>query len=687
MLIFKISSGSITIDPAAGKIISVTAGGRELLASPSPLFALQLRDKSGAAVSFDSGSAASSAIDGDWLVYNGLPEGVSVRVKPTVEGDSLCWRICVKNDGGLTIEWVDFPIAVMQPLKQNGGFGEILLPYNEGAIVDDIDRKEHSLCRHQEPEYPSLGCYAMFPNMICSQFMCYLTDGLSLYMGAHDAGRSPKGVDFYPMDGGAAMRFRLFAGVMPGEDFAPDYPVVWSFFSGRWEDGAEIYRRWFEENLPDNVKKILENPALPEWYADSPLIVTYPVRGIHDMDTMNPNALFPYCNALPMIDRIAEATGWRILVLLMHWEGTAPWAPPYVWPPFGGEEIFEEFLNELHRRGDLLGVYCSGFGFTEQSNLIKEYNNEKMIGERGLLKGMCAAPGGEVQHSRICTGQRSGYDLCVKSETAKEILAEAYEPLFGSGVDYAQILDQNHGGGQYFCYSDQHGHPPVPGQWMTDSMRELLDGWNKSAPNTLFGCESAAAEPFIGNLLFSDNRFELNWSLGRPVPLHAYLYHEYLRNFMGNQVSCPLDAADADGNTIDTMRCRMAYSFAAGDSLTLVITPEGKLMANWGRHDFTHVPDFDKTMDFARNMRSFYEKAKRWLHAGRMVRPLEFECPNVQFPSNGRPLDIPSVFSSAWESDGKRMQMFVNHTDEPVVCRLCDRDVTVGARDAAMIEF
>ena len=40
----------------------------------------------------------------------------------------------------------------------------------------------------------------------------------------------------------------------------------------------------------------------------------------------------------------------------------------------------------------------------------------------------------------------------LRQQAMDELLDEAYAPLFEeSGLDYVQILDQNHGGGQYFC--------------------------------------------------------------------------------------------------------------------------------------------------------------------------------------------------------------------------------------------
>ena len=690
----------LKIDFQKGDIASLIIGGRERVRTRVPLFRFRLRNKEeGRAYDFSAYDASDVKETGDGAEFRlfakstglrGLNAGLAVKVKVLSDGEKIFWNIDIDiRDSEFFVDYCDFPLVNLPPLRANNSVGDggaVLIPFNEGAVCDDITAREATDFGYWDPDYPSLGCYCMFPNMVSSQFISYLWENSGLYESACDVRRGPKQIDFYREKDGVTLLMRLFAGTEFGEPFKPGYPVVWKATDGSWESSAAEYREWFENNLPAGVEKIRDNRNLPGWYTESPLVVSYPVRGRHDTDEMNENPLFyPYTNALPVLESIEKETGAKLLVLLMHWEGTAPWAPPYVWPPYGGEENFRKFIEELHRRGDLIGVYCSGFGYTLKSNLW-DYSCEEKYKADGLEDAMCAGPDGKVRISRICRDQRSGYDTCPASKHGREILDEAYIPLFESGVDYTQILDQNHGGGQYICYSREHGHGPGPGVWMTESMDALQKDWRKKAGKMILGCESASAEPFIGNLGFNDNRFELNYFFGRPVPLYAFVYHEYIRNFMGNQCCNPFKDSE------DTLRYRLGYSFAAGDALTVILSYDGRISSAWGLRDFSVYPDGEKALKFIKNLTAFYkDEAFEFLSAGRMAKGKKMTCGTAVFGTKFIPRVhhiLPSIHSSAWETgDGRIAQIFVNPQDVDETVDVEGEKVTVPALGACLKYF
>lgn len=638
------------------RIGSVELGG-EVCGETKELFSIRTRDRGGNAYIFKPSDAERSVeCSENSAVISYAFENFDVKVE-IMGGSRITWRLYLKNRSELAVEYIDFPSAdFLGKLKKNGGTSTVISSYNEGLLVDDQTHKT----KMDDPEYPSQGGYMMFPYMLSVQFMLWTKGNCGIYMGVHDSSRAPKGLDFLCKEDSTEFRTRLFmGGEFSGDVETPE--IVWQAFEGDWQDGADIYREWLEDTF--DARPLVET-ELPDWYKnDLPLVITYPVRGIHDMDEMKPNKLFPYENVLPLVDEFSKKTNSRIMVLLMHWEGTAPWAPPYVFPPYGGIEMFDSFMKKLHDDGNLLGVYCSGLGFTEQSNLIAEYNLSDKIIENHYKDGFCVAPDQSLPHSRICTGQRSGYDICPASELGKGILDEALEPLLKSGVDYIQALDQNHGGGMYFCYSQSHGHPPVPGKWMTKASKELLRGWKEKCPNTLLGCESAAAEPYINELRLSDNRYELCYMFGKAIPLYSYIFHPYLRNFMGNQVSCPL------GYTTELLEMRLAYSFLAGDLLTLVLNDDGEVMFHWGMRDFSKTPDRDEIIGFVADMQSFHKKYPEVFADSRMIKPVRFECDELTLEMRyGKPAMEFAVLSTAWKTSEKSVQFFVNWTKEPREC-------------------
>ena len=686
MLELSTNNMSLSIDVQGGAISSIKIGERTVVSNTDtcPLFRIRLRDKTGEPFYIISSQATKLEALGGTLTYSafgGELNSLLVNVLVSKQNGGIEWQIQIDSvPKEYAVEWVEFPKVCMPRLIENDeNGGKILFPYNEGMLVSN-----ESLLPRYEPEFPSSGAYFTFPNMVCSQFMAYLFDEVGLYFGAHDNKRALKCVDFYPCGNMLSLQMRLYTGADFGQGFKTDYPILWKACTGDWRDAADIYRGWFEQNLPTGVLPTKQNPRLPEWYENQPLIVTYPVRGIHDMDKMEPNALFPYTNALPILEKIKEKAQCRVMSLLMHWEGTAPWAPPYVWPPFGGVSEFNKFRDALHKNGDLLGVYCSGFGYTQRSTLIDTYVCDEKIKADNVLDGVCRSPADKPELGiTCCPYQRYGYDICPASAKGRQILDEAYSPLFESGADYAQILDQNHGGGQYLCYARNHNHPPMPGEWMTSNMQSLLSDWGDRAPNMLFGCESAAAEPFIGYLMMSDNRFELNYPFGLPVPVFAYVYHEYIRNFMGNQCGCPFEPS------VDTLRYRLAYSFSIGDIMTLILSPNGNLMSHWGTHDFENCPDMEKALTFIKNLMNFYRTVgKEFLYAGRMKNAPLIECDTVTIPLfRGQPtVTLPRLLCSTWDAgNGKTAYIVVNPEDEEIEFKIAGQEYKCPALDGVLV--
>ena len=151
---------------------------------------------------------------------------------------------------------------------------------------------------------------------------------------------------------------------------------------------------------------------------------------------------------------------------------------------------------------------------------------------------------------------------------------------------------------------------------------------------------------------------------------------------MGNQVSCGLLYTE------DTLCLRMAYSFVAGDCMTLVVTPDGKFMSNWGNHDFSIMPDKENALQFAANMQKFYsETAKPYLYAGRMIKPIEYKCEKMLYHRELEgSLEIDNVFSTAWEADGKKVQIFVNHTAHTQTVEFMNKKININGLNA-VIEY
>ncbi len=666
-------SGDIIVifDEIKGEIVSLVHNGAEYVLSPVPAVEISLMDRAGERNKFTSYDflckEAVKTADSFCVKYENELLCVTMRAKISV---GIEWRLEISAAKGYTVEWANYPcITVPNTLSGDEKGHKLLWGYNEGVLLECLEDRERTYA-YIEPDYPSNGLTGIYPGAVETQFMAYYNEDDGLYFAAHDKEDCMKGIDFYRHEnGGIFLQFRHLCGCDFGEEYVMPYPMVMQFFNGDWCDAADIYKTWFEEN--HDWVPIWENKTLPEWYHNSPVVVAYPVRGGFDTDAMEENKLFPYVNVLPHIERLEREFNSPVMALLMHWEGTAPWAPPIVWPPYGGEEALKLLVDKLHERGDVIGLYCSGIGWTMNSKLT-DYSTEEYFNKNQLESEMCVSPKGELPFSKICTGQREGYDLCPARDFTVSVMVDQVEKMVGIGADYIQLLDQNHGGTPYFCYSRNHGHPPTPGKWEVDAMKRLLKKVKERAPDTLLGCESAAAESYIPYLAFSDNRFNLNYLLGRQVPVYSYIFHKYVNNFMGNQVFST-GIIKHNETPVGNLE-RIAYAFTAGDMLTVVINQNGDITWSWGATNGDGMPEQAPVKTLVRNLNEWrINKGKKYLHTGDMQKPFRVTSDSVELARYyvENPAFRPSVHTSAWKApDGDFGQFLVNYTEKEAVCSI-----------------
>lgn len=653
--LFQLSNAEVCVSFERKSITSICIGGEEFIEKAFPFFAVKMRGRDGSSRWENAFGFSYLGAEGETVKYRS--SDLDVELSIVSENDSLRWRIRIHNRSEEMIEQVELlSVGLHGALKDEpSGKGEVLIPYNEGAVVSNLERRLKSPFSYLEPEYPSLGKYFVFPNMICAQFLAYQSSGKGIYFGMHDPERGTKHIDFKKEDGALKIQMRAFADCDYGQDYEMDFDSVLRVYRGGMYEAFSIYRDWFEGNLPENLRKISENPALPKWYGESPIVVIYPVRGSSDGDlSMAPNPVaYPYSNMIPKLTEIADATDSVPMALLMQWEGTAPWCPPYYWPPYGGEKAFNAFLFECHEKGFLVGLYGSGLGWTNESHRVP-YSRADEFESDHLANLMCADTDGHME-STIVQDIRFGYDVCPALEQSKKLIADEASRIFSHGVDYLQLMDQNHGGCSYFCYSDKHGHIPAPGKWQAKETNRLLERIDRKGG--LLGSESAASEPMIGNLPFSDNRFILNYYIGKPVPMYGFLYHEYVNNFTGNQICMALD------DDPDSYAYRLSYGFIAGDMFAIVLDGNGRLSDAWCS---SRLADEKGAFSFLRTLNHWRKAHKEFLQLGRMEAIEEYETEERVFIHEDRtPIREKAVLSAAFSHNRRTRQYLVNYTSKP----------------------
>ena len=662
------------------------------------LFTLRLRDFIGNPLDLSGADFGTVRIKTDpkknaaRIRYSDCEQLPGTEAEATVRAGAdgtLFWRIAAHpGTADFQLEWVEFPRVrfAARPGTQ------YLLPIHEGVLVTDLERREkRASFRAKLSEYPLTGVSGFYPGPAALQMEALYAEGEGICIYCADPEHFPKGLEFLPEKNAARTMLQHFTG--GGERLA--YDVVITPFRGDWQDAAELYRAWMEANDPTLPAKFGDVP--PPLLAASPVVVAYPVKG-HGLDAggLDPNEYYPYAAAMPVLRDLRRKFGAPVMALLMHWEGTAPWAPPFVWPPSGGEELLKAFLDAMHAEGGFVGLYASGTGWTQRSMIDPRYDLFARFEADHVAGEICRGPRGEA-YSRVCNsprGQRLGYDLCPARDYTANVVGHEIASARKLGVDYLQYFDQNQGCTSPLCYARDHGHPPLPGSWQTAAMRGLLKKAQEAAADrTVLGCENAAAEPYVGVCRLNDLRSHLAWGTGgRPVALYSYCFHEYSAGFSGNGV-CLHGWVDLD-RTPFFLLWHLARHFVSGDLLSVVLKDHGRIHWNWTSPWTAPGPEQEPLLTLIGRLAAKRAGAwRRFLVSGRMIKTPEIAGPTRRIFLRQQPTaTVPAVPAAAWESAGERVVVLANTLERAAKCRIRwadgrEQKITVPPLDAALVPF
>ena len=666
-----------------GALLSLCgADGTNRVLPAEEMFVLSFLDAEGNDISMNS-SEFEFLRNGRHFTYT-RKEGPSVDFDVRIEDGSLKIRPTVSRwPKGLTLNWIDAPQVYASTE------GRLYWPMFEGCEISDFSIRDE---RNSWVGYEPVGWVrrrkcggGIYPASVQMQFLAHYREGKGLYFAAEDPQHTQKGVEWEHVASTVVrLSLQTFCGDAKNGVYASAFDYILRPYDGDWMAACEFYRDWVRQ------QPAFRKPTVwPEWAEDSPVTLIYPIKGegLDNTQGMGPNRYYPYVNAMPDVRKYATAFRSRVMPMLMHWEGTAPWCPPYVWPPFGGESKLAEFRDALHAEGHLLGVYCSGTAWTQTSSIDPAYSRVDQFEREGLVRHMMRGPKGEIDAS-ICNGvdaQRLGYDMCISEDWCRRTVKDEVSKIAAFGIDYCQLFDQNPGGGSFFCWSKCHSHPPVPGSWQTRAsislQNELVDLLHKQGSKMTIGCEAAAATPFVKNLFFNDSRAFFPQMFGRPVPGVPFVFHEWMCNFSGNQCGVQFDPY-----------LRWTYSFHCGDMMSVILGPNGNLVSAWGVPWSDPLPDQEKLIGLVRGFNALRKRYPDFLLRGRMVRPfVEIVCDEIDVSGAKTPMRYPKILSSFWENaSGKRIGFLSNWREERVRLTLrrtnfSEEEITLGPLETLVL--
>ena len=660
-----------------------------------PVFVIGCLDKHRQYRWLDSHQAETVQVEPDGVgglkaVYSkiaGLDLEVTFQVRTSRDDRFTRWNISLTNTAGLEIVDVQYPFIVC-PYDLDGtpGTEAILLPhgYGSGRLIEKPGeavvagpawkQKLPADCLREWEFCARMGDCTHYPGMQFAQFLAYYNDRAGLYLACDDTNANVKRFAALHREPG----FRL--GVTHVGDWPRsgtrklEYEVLLSSFSGDWYDAADLYRSWTSQQKW--FKPLSQRTDIPAWLIDSPVYITLRPQAVLDAGPVYPVEEFLPLEekCIPLLKALAEKVDSPLSVVLMGWERAGSWVYPDSFPPVGGEEEMVQFIQALRQEGWHAGSFCNGTRWVTGQNW-SEYDGRNFFDKNQGEKAVCREADGTLWQENWDAEWRPSYACCLGTDKTRQTAYHFVKHLVAWGMESIQFLDQNNGSSTFPCFSNDHGHPPIPGKWMAASMAQFMADLQHISsemdePGVVHSAESGLNETCLAWFQETELRtYPPNYGVD-TIPLYQFLFHEcvILQGMMGN-------APEPYHLVI-----RNAVNGVLGGIPGGVLTGDGTLLDkdtnNWAPWE-PKVENSKNAFEMIRAVTALRRGPGRdYLVYGRMLRPARVKrIPTIEWNYKGRNNRIPAVFHACWQAPDGSVGVVLSNwttTSQTVIIRQPD---------------